>query len=231
MASPPRPMPARSMCAMPKALAFRVVFTDAARRASPSRLRLPMPGEHNVQNALAAIAVARELGVSDDAIRKGAGRVRAACGAASPRSASGTASAIIDDYAHNPFKIAAALKAARQAYRGPVIAVVQPHRYTRLRDTVRAILQLPQRRRCRRSCADVYAAGEPPIDGIGPRLLAEALRAHGHRECWASDGRTGLAGWWRNWPRPATWWSAWAPAPSPPGSTPSRKSWRPALMS
>ena len=100
--------------------------------------------------------------------------------------------AIIDDYAHNPFKIAAALKAARQAYSGPVIAVVQPHRYTRLRDT------FEQFAKCLNDAdvaiiAPVYAAGEQPIDGIDRDTYAEALRAHGHRNVITIDGEADLA--------------------------------------
>jgi UDP-N-acetylmuramate--alanine ligase len=100
--------------------------------------------------------------------------------------------AIIDDYAHNPFKIAAALKAARQAYRGPVIAVVQPHRYTRLRDTWDQFC----------SClnvadaaiiAPVYAAGEAPIAGFDRDTYADALRRSGHRNVLVIEGEADLA--------------------------------------
>src|SRR5262249_33782955 len=87
--------------------------------------------------------------------------------------------AIIDDYGHNPFKIAAALKAARQAYVGPIVAIVQPHRYTRLRDTFEQFCT------CLNDAdvaiiAPVYPAGEPPIEGISHESFAAAARAHGH---------------------------------------------------
>jgi UDP-N-acetylmuramate--alanine ligase len=100
--------------------------------------------------------------------------------------------AIIDDYAHNPFKIAAAVRAARQAYKGPIVAVVQPHRYTRLRDT------FEQFATCLNDAdvaviAPVYAAGEAPIDGINRDSYAEALRAHGHRNVIVIDGEGDLA--------------------------------------
>jgi UDP-N-acetylmuramate--alanine ligase len=171
---------------------FDCLFTDR-RKGGETRLeglRLPMPGEHNVQNALAAIVVARELGVADDRIRralaefKGVGRRFSKVGEFK-------GAAIIDDYAHNPFKIAAALKAARQAYSGPVIAVVQPHRYTRLRDT------FEQFAKCLNDAdvaiiAPVYAAGEQPIDGIDRDAYAEALRAHGHRQVITIDGEADL---------------------------------------
>ena len=95
--------------------------------------------------------------------------------------------AIIDDYAHNPFKIAAALKAARQAYSGPVVAVVQPHRYTRLRDTFEQFCT------CLNDAdvvvvAPVYAAGEQPIEGINRDTYAEGLRAHGVRDVRTING-------------------------------------------
>ena len=100
--------------------------------------------------------------------------------------------AIIDDYAHNPFKIAAAVRAARQAYAGPVVAVVQPHRYTRLRDT------FEQFATCLNDAdvaviAPVYAAGEQPIDRITRDTYAEALRAHGHRNVLTIEGEADLA--------------------------------------
>ncbi|MGH6991465.1 MAG: UDP-N-acetylmuramate--L-alanine ligase, partial [Stellaceae bacterium] len=115
---------------------FDVIFTDRRKgtKILLADIRLPMPGEHNVLNALAAIVVARELGVDLDTIRGGLDRF-AGVGRRFTKVGSYNGTAIIDDYAHNPFKIAAALKAARQAYSGPVIAIVQPHRFTRLRDT------------------------------------------------------------------------------------------------
>jgi UDP-N-acetylmuramate--alanine ligase len=173
---------------------FDVVVTDrrSGSETRLERLRLPMPGEHNVQNAVAAIAVARELGVRDDTIRAALGRF----GGVSRRFTKvgeWNGAAIIDDYAHNPFKIAAALKAARQAYSGTVIAVVQPHRYTRLRDTWEQFCA------CLNDAdiaiiAPVYPAGEPPIEGIDRDSYAEALRAHGHRNVLVVEGGMDLAG-------------------------------------
>jgi UDP-N-acetylmuramate--alanine ligase len=94
--------------------------------------------------------------------------------------------AIIDDYGHNPFKIAAALKAARQAYSGPIVAIVQPHRYTRLRDT------FEQFSTCLYEAdtaviAPVYPAGEQPIEGISHLSYADAVRAHGHKSVLTID--------------------------------------------
>ena len=154
------------------------------------RMRLPMPGEHNVQNALAAIAVARELGIADDKIRKALSSF-GGVGRRFTRVGEWNGTAIVDDYGHNPFKIAAALKAARQAYSGPVIAVVQPHRFTRLRDTFEQFAQ------CLNDAdvaviAPVYAAGEQPIEGINRDSYAEALRSHGHRTVLTMEGEADL---------------------------------------
>ena len=152
---------------------------------------LPMPGEHNVQNALAAITVARELGVSDEKIRSALKNFEGVKRRFT-RVGEWNGSAIIDDYGHNPFKIAAALKAARQAFSGPVIAVVQPHRFTRLRDT------FEQFATCLNDAdvaiiAPVYAAGEQPIEGINRDTYVEALRSHGHRNVLTIDGEADLA--------------------------------------
>ncbi len=147
-------------------------------------LHLPMAGSHNVSNALAAIAVARELGVTDDAIRKGL----AGFGGVKRRfTTTGLAHGvrIIDDYGHHPVEIAAVLKAARQVTQsaegaGRVIAVVQPHRYTRLRDLMEEFST------CFSDAdavivAEVYAAGETPIEGVDKHALVDGIRRFGHR--------------------------------------------------
>jgi UDP-N-acetylmuramate--alanine ligase len=149
-------------------------------------ITLPMPGEHNVLNALAALAVAHELGIDTLRIREALKRFTGVKRRFT-RVAEYNGAAIIDDYAHNPFKIAAALKAARQAYAGPVVAIVQPHRYTRLRDT------FEQFSTCLHEAetaivAPVYAAGEQPIAGIDRDSYANSLRAHGHRDVRTIDG-------------------------------------------
>ncbi|HEX3673712.1 MAG TPA: UDP-N-acetylmuramate--L-alanine ligase [Rhizomicrobium sp.] len=171
---------------------FDVVITNRreGKETRIERMRLPMPGEHNVQNALAAIAVARELGIGADTIRVALDRF-AGVTRRFTRVGEWNGSAIIDDYAHNPFKIAAALKAARQAYSGPIVAVVQPHRYTRLRDT------FEQFSKCMNDAdvaiiAPVYPAGEAPIEGFNRDTYAEALRAHGHRNVLTIDGADDL---------------------------------------
>jgi UDP-N-acetylmuramate--alanine ligase len=171
---------------------YDVVITDRLKntQATIAGISLPMPGEHNVQNSLAAITVARELGVSDETIRAALNKF-AGVGRRFTKVGEWKGASIIDDYAHNPFKIAAALKAARQAYSGPVVAVVQPHRYTRLRDTFSDFAK------CLNDAdiaivAPVYAAGEPPIEGINRDSYAEALRAHGHRDVRVIDSAEDL---------------------------------------
>jgi UDP-N-acetylmuramate--alanine ligase len=140
---------------------------------------MPMPGRHNVQNALAAIGVAVEMGIPDDVIARGfeqfggvkrrftkVGEVQGAI--------------IIDDYGHHPVEIRAVLSAAREGAQGRVIALVQPHRFTRLRDLMDdfqgafndADIVL---------VAPVYAAGEEPIEGVDSEALVAGLKERGHR--------------------------------------------------
>jgi UDP-N-acetylmuramate--alanine ligase len=146
------------------------------------RLRLPMTGQHNMSNALAAIAVARELGVSAEAIRSGL----AGFGGVKRRfTTTGVTDGIriVDDYGHHPVEIAAVLKAARQVQsssHGKVIAVVQPHRYTRLRDLMDEFAAAFHDADSV-IVADVYAAGEQPIDGVSRDALVERMRRFGHR--------------------------------------------------
>ena len=142
-------------------------------------LHLPMAGWHNVSNALAAIAVARELDVSDEAIKKGL----AGFGGVRRRfTTTGIVGGvrIVDDYGHHPVEIAAVLKAARQVAEGRVIAVVQPHRFTRLQSLMEEFST------CFSDAdavfvADVYAAGETPIEGVDKDALVEGIRRFGHR--------------------------------------------------
>ena len=142
-------------------------------------LTLPMLGHHNVQNALAAIAVGRELGFSDETVRKGIGDFS---GVKRRFTKTGEAGGItvIDDYGHHPVEIAAVLKAARQGTDGKVIAVVQPHRYTRLSNLFEDFCT------CFNDAdqvivAEVYAAGESPIEGASRDDLVAGLRDRGHR--------------------------------------------------
>ncbi|MGR3485173.1 MAG: UDP-N-acetylmuramate--L-alanine ligase [Paracoccaceae bacterium] len=142
-------------------------------------LRLPMPGDHNVSNALSAIAVALHLGMTDDAIRaalagfKGVGR-------RFTKVAEVGGVTIIDDYGHHPVEIAAVLKAARQATDGRVIAIHQPHRHTRLRDLFRDFCACFNEADVV-AIADVFSAGEAPIEGAGRDDLVAGLIRAGHR--------------------------------------------------
>ncbi|MBY0354511.1 MAG: UDP-N-acetylmuramate--L-alanine ligase [Rickettsiales bacterium] len=143
---------------------------------------LPMHGRHNVQNALAAITVARELKITPEQIIKGFAAFK---GVKRRFTKTGEVGGItvIDDYGHHPVEIAATLASARQAVGetgGRVIAVVQPHRYSRLRDLFEEFCT------CFNDAdtvlvADVYNAGESPIEGIHRDALVEGLRRHGHK--------------------------------------------------
>jgi len=143
-------------------------------------LFLPVAGRHNVQNAVAAIAVARELGVTDAGIRNG---LQKFAGVKRRFTTTGhwNEVRIVDDYAHHPVEIAAVLSAAREMTEGRVLAVVQPHRFTRLRDLFHDFST------CFNDAdivavADVYAAGEAAIEGVDADALAASLKSHGHRD-------------------------------------------------
>jgi len=155
-----------------------ILGRDGERRTIEG-VTIRIPGRHNVQNALAAIAVAIELGISDDDIVKGFERFD---GVKRRFTHVGEADGaiVIDDYAHHPTEIRAVLAAAREGAEGRVIAVVQPHRYTRLRDLMDDF-QSAFNDADVVFVAPVYPAGEEPIDGVDSSALAEGLRAHGHR--------------------------------------------------
>lgn len=173
---------------------FKVAFRDRKTGAvhEIADLMLPMPGRHNASNATAAIAVARELGVSDEAIRKaiaGFGGVKRRF----TKTGEWNGVTVIDDYGHHPVEIAAVLKAARESTNGKIVAVVQPHRYTRLQSLFEEFCT------CFNDAdavvvADVYAAGEAPIDGIDRDHFVAGLRAHGHREVIGLPAAPELAG-------------------------------------
>lgn len=153
-------------------------------------LTLPMPGEHNVLNAAAAIAVARHLGVSAADIKSslegfsGVNRrftkVDEVAGVT-----------IIDDYGHHPVEIAAVLKAARQACSGKVIAVHQPHRYSRLSDLFEEFCTAFNDADVV-AITEVFAAGENPIENADRAALVAGLKAHGHRDAHEIEGQAGL---------------------------------------
>ena len=174
-------------------LTFSVMFRDRVGAAAHQieKLAMPMPGRHNALNATAAVVVAHELGIADDRIRTALtnfGGVRRRF----TRTGDWNGVTVIDDYGHHPVEIAAVLKAARESTKGKVIAVMQPHRYSRLAslfeqfctafndaDTV--------------IVADVYAAGEAPIAGADRDALVAGLRTHGHRQVVPLEGPDKLA--------------------------------------
>ena len=150
-----------------------------------------MHGLHNALNATAAIAVADQLGVGEDLIRSG---LNGFSGVKRRFTHVGTWNGVpvYDDYGHHPVEIAAVLKAARAATRGRVVAVMQPHRYTRLQSLFEQFC----------GCfddadtvfiADVYEAGEKPIEGIDRDHLVEGMRTRGHRDARALKSRDDLA--------------------------------------
>ncbi|MBM3629683.1 MAG: UDP-N-acetylmuramate--L-alanine ligase [Alphaproteobacteria bacterium] len=171
---------------------FEAVVTDRAGnlRTIPD-LHLPLVGEHNVQNALAAIAVALEMGIDAGSIRRALAAIRGVKRRFT-RTGEGAGLVVIDDYGHHPVEIAAVLKAARSATLAGVVAVVQPHRYTRLRNLFQDFCA------CFNDAdavivADVYAAGEAPVEGASRDALVEGLRAHGHRKVVALEDPSMLA--------------------------------------
>jgi UDP-N-acetylmuramate--alanine ligase len=173
------------------------LFTIALRDRSGQFVReiknvaLPMPGRHNALNATAAIAVAYELGVEDSRIKEALaqfGGVRRRF----TRTGMWNGVTIIDDYGHHPVEIAAVLRAARESTKGQVIAVVQPHRYTRLAALFEQFCA------CFNDAdavivAHVYPAGEAPIEGADRDALVQGLRTHGHRHVIPLDSPERLA--------------------------------------
>ena len=144
---------------------------------------LPMPGDHNVSNALASVAVALHLGMSGDAIRAGLHSFKGV-NRRFTKVAELDGVTIIDDYAHHPVEIAAALKAARQSHSGRIIAIHQPHRYSRLNDLFDDFCT------CFNDAdvvgiTDIFAAGEAPIAGSDRDSLVIGLTGHGHRNAMA----------------------------------------------
>lgn len=180
---------------------FEIMLQNEGQGSRIESCTLPMPGDHNVSNALAAVAVARELGMTTTDIRA----ALAAFGGVNRRftrvgEVLGGVT-VIDDYGHHPVEIAAVLKAARQATAGRVIAVHQPHRYTRLSGLFEDFCT------CFNDAdvvaiADVYAAGEDPIAGASRDDLVAGLIAHGHRHARAVVDEADLARLVREQARP-----------------------------
>lgn len=172
---------------------FDVEITD--RKSGAGRLitdlRLPMPGQHNVLNSLAAVCVASEMGIADDILRRA---LNGFSGVKRRFTNVGVVGGItvIDDYGHHPVEIAAVLKAARQAYEGRVIAVVQPHRYSRLNSLFEEFCT------CFNDAdtvivANVYSAGEEPIEGVDQAALVSGIKARGHKRVISLPSEADLA--------------------------------------
>ncbi|MDB9702732.1 UDP-N-acetylmuramate--L-alanine ligase [Rhodospirillales bacterium] len=191
--SPQADVRAENMTTGANGTSFDVVISD--RKTDESRtisgITLAMYGVHNVQNALAAVAIATEMGLDDDVLNRALSTFE---GVKRRFTQTGVVDdiTIIDDYGHHPVEITAVLKAAREVAKERVIAVMQPHRYTRLRDLFEDFCT------CFNDAdaviiADVYEAGEEPIEGISKDTLVEGLRERGHRTVVALENPGTLA--------------------------------------
>ncbi|WP_187335824.1 UDP-N-acetylmuramate--L-alanine ligase [Novosphingopyxis iocasae] len=174
---------------------------DIAIRARDGSVRhiadidLPMAGRHNVQNALAAIAVALQMGMDDAAIAAGFsnfGGVRRRFTKVGTVEMEGGDVIVIDDYGHHPVEIRAVLNAAREGASGRVIAVMQPHRFTRLRDHMEAF-QSSFNDADMVMVTPVYTANEAPIEGVDSAALVSGIRDRGHRDAQLVEDETKLA--------------------------------------
>ena len=200
--SPQADVRATNVQITPHGARFDVIVSDrltGATRTLPD-LAMQMLGAHNVTNSLAAIAVAQEMGIDDKAVRKALAGFRGVKRRFT-RTGETRGVTVIDDYGHHPVEIAAVLRAARTASRGHVIAVVQPHRYTRLANLFEDFCT------CFNDAdivivAEVYAAGEAPIENVNRDTLVEGLRLRGHRHVIALESPERLAGIVRELARP-----------------------------
>jgi UDP-N-acetylmuramate--alanine ligase len=179
---------------------FDVLLQNEGEAVRIDGCTLPMPGDHNVSNALAAVAVSRHLGMKRAEIREALAGF-AGVNRRFTKVAEVNGVTIIDDYGHHPVEIAAVLRAARQATKGRVIAVHQPHRYTRLHSLFEDFCA------CFNDAdvvgiADVYAAGEEPIGGAERDDLVAGLIAHGHRHARAVIDEADLARLFKEQARP-----------------------------
>ena len=160
---------------------YDIVISDALadRGRTVPDLFLPMFGRHNVQNSLAAAAIAEAMALGDDALRAALNNFKGVKRRFT-RTGEWKGVTVIDDYGHHPVEIAAVLKAARAIVAGRLIAVVQPHRYTRVSHLFEGFCT------CFNDAdmvvvADIYAAGEAPIEGVSRDALVAGLIEHGHR--------------------------------------------------
>jgi UDP-N-acetylmuramate--alanine ligase len=172
---------------------FDAIVSDTLsdRGRTITELFLPMFGEHNVQNSLAAVAVAEAMGLGDEALRAALGSFRGVKRRFT-KIGEWNGVTVIDDYGHHPVEIAAVLRAARAVAAGKVIAVVQPHRFTRVLHLFDEFCT------CFNDAdivlvADVYAAGETPIEGVTREAIVAGLVERGHRDVRPLDGAQDLA--------------------------------------
>lgn len=154
-------------------------------------IHIPMPGNHNILNSLATIAVAHELKIKDSVIKRAFANFEGVKRRFTKIGEAGGVT-IIDDYAHHPTEIMATLQAARSVTKGNVIAVVQPHRYTRVHDLFNEFCT------CFNDAdkvivADIYTAGEEPIKGVDKDHLVAGIKSHGHRNVFALESEDALA--------------------------------------
>ncbi len=160
--------------------AFETIFDLVIDQQPAGEIRVRMPGEHNALNALAAIATARELGIDLENVKAALGAFEGIQRRFQLRHEINDV-LIIDDYGHHPREIEATLQAAKSGWQRRVIAVFQPHRYTRVRDLA------DEFHRCfyqadKLIVTDIYPAGESPIEGVHARTLYEGILRHGHRD-------------------------------------------------
>ena len=179
--SPQADIRATEISADPAGSQFNVIVSNrvSSTTVDLGRFIMPMVGDHNIRNALAAIAIAQEMGIEPDVIKRA---LMNFSGVKRRFTRTGVVNdvTIIDDYGHHPVEIAAVLAAARTSTRRNVIAVVQPHRYSRVHDLFDDFCT------CFNDAdtvvvADIYAAGEAPLPGIDRDALVDGLRARGHR--------------------------------------------------
>ena len=189
--SPRADVHARNVALDAQGATFDVVVAKNRIKNTSFKIALPVYGLHNVQNALSAIAVAVVVGIEDSVIIRALARFK---GVKRRLTRIGIVAGVevIDDYSHHPIEIAAALRAARSFCRGNILAVVQPHRYSRLKDLFDSFCT------CFNDAdtvivADVYSAGEPAIEGMHRDALVESLRAHGHQQVLALPHEKALA--------------------------------------
>lgn len=191
--SPQADIRATDISADPTGSHFNVIVSNriTATSVDLGTFTMPMVGDHNIRNALAAIAIAQEMGVEPDVLKRA---LMNFSGVKRRFTRTGVVNdvTIVDDYGHHPLEIAAVLAAARTSTRRNVIAVVQPHRYSRVSDLFDEFCT------CFNDAdtvivADIYAAGEAPMPGIDRDALVDGIRARGHRHVVPLDDADSLA--------------------------------------